>query len=79
MFHRNDYRKGIYNRPDYGPEFGDGPFDLVISADCHEGESSRSFIDSSYGRSGPGLNRFALFGQEFFRVVDYEVFKIVIH
>jgi hypothetical protein len=34
-------------------------------------------LGASYG-SGTGLNRYALFGQESFRVDDYEVYKIVI-
>jgi hypothetical protein len=38
---------------------------------------SLSQTGGSYGR-GRGLNQYALFGQEDFRVVDYEVFKIVI-
>jgi hypothetical protein len=74
IFHRNDHGTGVVNQPRFGPCFGsgDGLPDLYISS-----EYSHSRLGGSYG-SGPGLNRHALFGQDFFRVVDYEVFKIVI-
>jgi microcystin-dependent protein len=51
--------------------------DLYISDNCGQNENSYSILGVSYG-TGPGVNRFALFGQEDFRMVDYEVFKIVI-
>jgi hypothetical protein len=78
IFHRNDNETGVFNHPSFGPEFGsgDGLPDLLISAMCHQINSS-SKLGGSYGR-GPGMNRYALFGQVNFRVVDYEVFKIVI-
>jgi hypothetical protein len=79
IFHRNDWAMGVFNHPAIGPVFG-GDYlcdDLYISNDCHLGEYSMSRLGISYG-SGPGLNQYALFGQERFRVVDYEVFKIVI-
>jgi hypothetical protein len=66
---------GVWNHPSCGPVFGS--YDLVISKNCHQNENSFSRMGVSYG-GGPGVNRSALFGQERFRVVDYEVFKIVI-
>jgi hypothetical protein len=51
--------------------------DLFISNNCHQSERSDSRLGASYG-DRPGLNKYALFGHERFRVVDYEVFKIVI-
>jgi hypothetical protein len=78
IFHRNDHMVGVWNHPSDGPDFGEVySSDLVISENCHQNEYSYSRLGLSYG-SGPGVNRFALFGQEYFRVVDYEVFKIVI-
>jgi hypothetical protein len=77
IFHRNDLEWGIMNHPSDGPVFGNYPPDLYISNNCHQNEYSRSRLGWSYGR-GPGLNQHALFGQERFLVVDYEVFKIVI-
>jgi hypothetical protein len=74
VFHRSDQVVGVVNHPKVGPWFRSG---LRISNNCHQGERSYSSVGGSYG-IGPGLNRHALFGQEFFRVVDYEVFKIVI-
>jgi hypothetical protein len=74
IFHRTDEEVGVMNYPDAGPWFGS---DLHISNNCHQSESSDSFIGTSYGR-GPGLDPYALFGQWMFQVVDYEVFKIVI-
>jgi hypothetical protein len=73
--HRNDDETGILNHPKTGPWFGD--IDLSISSDCHQNEFSYSRLGCSYG-TVPDLNQYALFGQEDFRVVDYEVFKIVI-
>jgi hypothetical protein len=75
IFHRNDRGSGIWNNPAYGPVYG-GRCDLCISNNCHQSESSWSRLGVSYG-SGAGFNQNALFGQEDFRVVDYEVFKIV--
>jgi hypothetical protein len=77
IFYRNDQEVGVMNYPDAGPWFGAYPYDLFISDNCNLGEYSFSRLGASYGR-GPGLNQNALFGQERFRVVDYEVFKIVI-
>jgi hypothetical protein len=77
IFHRNDQEVGISTHLFYGPAFGENPEDLLISSGCNHGEYSFSTLGGSYGR-GPGVNQFALFGQEFFRVVDYEVFKILI-
>jgi hypothetical protein len=78
IFHRNDDGAGIWNSPDFGPDFGnDFSSDLRISDNCHQNEYSYSRLGISYV-SGSGLNQYALFGQERFRVIDYEVFKIVI-
>jgi hypothetical protein len=77
IFHRNVNFVGVENHSSYGPWFGIGP-DLYISDNCHQNDYSCSRLGGSYGR-GPGLNQYALFGQERFRVVDYEVFKIVIY
>jgi hypothetical protein len=65
---------GVRNYPSIGPWFGDYPSDLRILNNCHQNLLSRSELGGSYGR-GPGVNPY---GQERFRVVDYEVFKIVI-
>jgi hypothetical protein len=77
LFQRKDQGGGVWNPSSFGPRFGNGPPDLYISNNCHQNEYSRSRLGWSYGR-GPGVNRYALFGQRRFRVVDYEVFKIVI-
>jgi hypothetical protein len=78
IFHRNDNEVGVWNYPDAGPDFGNlNSSDLHISNDCHQNEESCSRLGGSYG-GGPDMNQYALFGQLQFRVVDYEVFKIVI-
>jgi hypothetical protein len=78
IFHRNDYEVGVMNGSRRGPTFGKfGLPDLYISNTFHKNEYSHSRLGASYGR-GPGVNRYALFGQEYFRVVEYEGFKIVI-
>jgi hypothetical protein len=77
IFHRNDQGFGVRNHPYAGPAFGEYNPDLYISNDCHQNDDSYSRLGRSYG-SGMGLNQYALFGQGGFRVVDYEVFKIVI-
>jgi hypothetical protein len=75
-FHRNDHEGGIVNLPGNGTVFGsEYDADLFISNDCHQGEYSFSILGESYGVRGSGT---ILFGQTRFRVVDYEVFKIVI-
>jgi hypothetical protein len=76
IFHRNDHSTGISNYPFLVARFGTG-FDLLISNNCHQNTRSRSLLGCAYGRRS-GVNRYALFGQDSFRVVDYEVFKIVI-
>jgi hypothetical protein len=78
IFHRNDREAGVFNHHLFGPWFGDlNSSDLYISDYCQLGEYSCSCLGGSYG-IGPGLNQNALLGQEDFRVVDYEVFKILI-
>jgi hypothetical protein len=77
IFHRNDNKVGVYNHSDRSPWFGAYPSDLAISNNCHLGEYSSSRLGGSYG-CGTGLNQYSMLGQERFRVVDYEVFKIVI-
>jgi hypothetical protein len=73
-FDRNERRNGIWNLPGHGPVFFS---DLVIWSDCNQNEASFSKLGYAYGE-GPGANETTLFGQENFRVSDYEVFKIVI-
>jgi hypothetical protein len=78
IFHRNDFEVGIRNHPLFGPEFGSAfSSDLYIWDNCNQNELSFSRLGGSYG-SGTELDHYALFGQARFRVVDYEVFKIVI-
>jgi hypothetical protein len=78
IYHRNEEECGVWNYPTSGPDFGnEGLTDIYISNNCHQNENSRSTLGVSYG-NGPDIDRFALFGQEWIRVVDYEVFKIVI-
>jgi hypothetical protein len=77
IFQRNEYALGVFNHPTFGPIFGDYPHDLRISTNCHQNEYSCSRLGVSYGR-GTGLNKYALFGQDGFRLLDYEVYKIVI-
>jgi hypothetical protein len=72
QFDRNVGRFGIWNFPDTGPVYWD---DLHISSNCYDNEDSYSMLGDSYGEEG---NETALFGQEYFRVSDYEVFKIEI-
>jgi hypothetical protein len=85
LFHRNPSNKGFRRLPssieNYGPVFGKirsryNAYDLAISSNCHDNERSRSVLGGQYGEQG--TDKDALFGQEYFRVVDYEVFKIVI-
>jgi hypothetical protein len=77
IFHRNDHEVGVINYLGCGPWFGVGFGDLGITDYCDQNVWSESRLGGSYGR-GPGLNQHALFGQERFLVVDYEVFNIVI-
>jgi hypothetical protein len=74
ILHRNYHGVGVLNYTSYGPVFGS---DLFISDNCDQGEFSWSRLGGSYGR-GARVDPYALFGQGIFRVVDYEVFKIVI-
>jgi hypothetical protein len=77
IFYRNDQELGVCNHSYGGPDFGNiYSSDLYIS-DFFQAEQSHSMLGGSYGR-GPDIDKNALFGQERFRVVDYEVFKIVI-
>jgi hypothetical protein len=79
IFDRTDNEMGVWNQPATGPVFGNlnDEDDLFILNNCHQNEYSCSRLGGAYGR-GTVLNRYALFGQERFRVVDYEVFNIVI-
>jgi hypothetical protein len=80
IYHRNDHETGVVNHSLFGPAFGSEILalaNLYISNNCPQNEFSYSSLGCSYGR-GPGLNQYALFGQKRFRVLDYEVFKIVI-
>jgi hypothetical protein len=77
VFYRNDQLVGVMRNPLFAPAFGTYISDLFISESCHQNVLSSSILGNSYG-SGPRLDPYALFGQENFRVVDYEVFKIVI-
>jgi hypothetical protein len=79
IFHRNDQEEGIWNHPEIGPDFGNVDLsDLHISNNCNQNARSGGLLGVSYGRRGSGLNETTLFGQQEVRVVDYEVFKIVI-
>jgi hypothetical protein len=73
-FDRKGGNYGIWNDADYGNGFS---HDLIISNDCNKNEASFSKLGYAYGE-GPEANGRSLFGQDFFRVSDYEVFKIVI-
>jgi hypothetical protein len=76
VFHRNNDREvGIRNHPWEGPTFGNNPHDLFIWDSCQQEDDSSSTL-CSYGRRG--VYPYALFGQEEFGVVDYEVYKVVI-
>jgi hypothetical protein len=75
IFYRNAQEVGIVNYYWSGPVFGNA---LFISDECNQGEYSFSHLGLSYGIRGPGVDDTTLFGQRYFRVVDYEVFKIVI-
>jgi hypothetical protein len=65
---------GVFNFPEEGPVFND---DLWIKSDCNVNGKSFSRMGYSYG-DGDEAKQFSLFGQEFFRVRDYEVYKVVI-
>jgi hypothetical protein len=78
IFHRIGKKTGLWNNPVTGPVFGDAGLDLCISNNCHQNEHSWSSLGTAYGRKGPGVDDTTLFGQRYFQVVDYEVFKIVI-
>jgi hypothetical protein len=71
-FDRTDRAFGAWNDPSCGPDFND---DLVISNNCYVNDESFSELGVAYGGE---VDPNALFGQECFRVCDYEVFKIVI-
>jgi hypothetical protein len=71
-FDRTASGAGVLNIPSFGPAFNQ---DLGISDNCHENESSRSTLGRAY-RNGDGGDESALFGQKYFRVCDYEVFKV---
>jgi hypothetical protein len=77
IYHRNDNEGGVGNHPTIGPVFGSFLYDLCISDNCRQTDKSCSSLGVSYG-SRPSVNGSTLFGQESFRVFDYEVFKIVI-
>jgi hypothetical protein len=77
ILYRNDQDVGVWNHPFSGPWFGSGPPDLCISDNCHLNKRSMSRLGGAYGRE-TGMNKYALFGQKWFRVLDYEVFKIVV-
>jgi hypothetical protein len=77
IFHRTGQERGIWNHPFFGPVFGSSPYDLIITNNCHQNDFSSSYLGWSYGGEGSRANVYALFGQEEFRVIDYEVFKIV--
>jgi hypothetical protein len=72
---RNENEIGIVNHSGFGPVFGNYPCDIAISNNCHQNEGSFSNLYTSYG---DGANEAKLFGQETFRVCDYEVYKIVV-
>jgi hypothetical protein len=69
-FNRNGREHGTWNRPGFGPDFWG---DISISNNCNKNEESFSILGWAHGE---GANRSALFGQESFRVSEYEVFKI---
>jgi hypothetical protein len=71
-FYRNDQEVGILNHSYIGPVIGN---DLLISDECNQFEYSRSLLGVSYGKRGPEVSEATLFGQELFRVHDYEVFE----
>jgi hypothetical protein len=77
IFHQNANDVGIWNYPVAGPVFGCySGFYLHILSNCHQYENSRIKLGWSYG--GRRVDPLAQVGQEIFRVLDYEVFKIVI-
>jgi hypothetical protein len=71
-FDRSARDEGVWNHPDYGPAFHR---DLYLSSNFHENLDSRSRLGNSYG--SVGVDEAAFFRQVMFRVLDYEVFKIV--
>jgi hypothetical protein len=71
-FDRNGGRFGILHDASYGPGFN---HDLFISSNCHENDESGSILGCAYGEE-PGANETTLFGQQHFRVSDYELFQI---
>jgi hypothetical protein len=78
IFHRNDRVVEIWNHYYWGPVFGGVEIaDLCISSNCYQNMDSESMLGGSYGESYGEFSG-ALFGQWNFRVVHYEVFKIVI-
>jgi hypothetical protein len=60
----------IYQYSPYGPHFFDG---LCIFDKCDKNLSSRSTLGGGFESNG---DQFALFGSQFFTVVEYEVFGI---
>jgi hypothetical protein len=82
IFHRTEHQVGVENRYGAGPVFGGGDIDvfagradLFVSSNCNRDTYNWSRLGYSYGDVG---NDTTLFGQRYFRVVDYEVYKIVI-
>jgi hypothetical protein len=58
-----------------GPWFGHG---LCISNKCNENEISYSYLGPRYGYGEEGVDPTILFGEENFRVLEYEVFQVEI-
>jgi hypothetical protein len=61
-FDQTALAEGVYNFSNNGPAFN---FDLAISSNCHEYESSYSKLGCAYGNAE--VNESALFGQKFFQ------------
>jgi hypothetical protein len=77
----NHDQKSIYSDPDCGPTFGSG-YDLHISNECNNNNSSFSRLGNTYKiKEGAKVetddSKTYLAGSSNFKVVEYEVYKII--
>jgi hypothetical protein len=63
----------VFSSNSWGPDFGWG---LHITDRCHENEYSHSYISDRF--SDEEVSPYILFGVDWFRVLEYEVFQVEI-
>jgi hypothetical protein len=65
----------VQSHPNWGPIFG---MSLVITDRCNENAESLSFLEAVYGYGPEGVDSSSLFGVDWSRVLEYEVFQVEI-